>query len=159
MAVFTSNLNKPFLMDTTTRKSDQHFRQRLIEPVMISEQQFKEINKENMKNKKFEENYAELEMARERYEMAQKEARKTFNELNHYRKMLECWPEVLKEVQNRKTLTGKIDKEIYDLKEEGLNEMIREKLKLDEQKSKEKDRLKDKCIQADKIWKEHALME
>ena len=159
MALFTSNLNRPFLMDMSTKKDDRLLSQRLIEPVTITEQQYKEINKENMKNRKFAENYSEMTMARERYDYAAKEAKQTFNELNKWRKMLECWPEVIKEVQNGKTLTGAVDKQIYELKEEGLNEKIQEALKKDEQKSKEKDRLKDKWMQADRLWKEHALTE
>ncbi len=108
MALFTSNLGRPFLLDSTSQQNDKRFTQKLIEPVAIDERQFKEIHDENMKNEKFADNYTEVNMARERYEMKAQEAKKTFNELTKWKKMLECWPEVLREVQSGRPLTGKI---------------------------------------------------
>ncbi|CAG5103292.1 Oidioi.mRNA.OKI2018_I69.chr1.g703.t1.cds [Oikopleura dioica] len=156
MALFTTNLNKPLLWDSMIKGETKSNIQRFIEPVAIDEKQFREIHEENMKNSDFKLYYSDMKETKERWEQARRESSQALETLKEWKKKLECFPLLKKSKESGSLLKGK-DKDIYELREEGLADKIEEAKKLDDAKNKEKTKLREQWVHADRLWKEFSL--
>ncbi|CBY38773.1 unnamed protein product [Oikopleura dioica] len=157
MALFTSNLSKNIAWDQIAKGEDKTMAQKILEPVQIDERQYREIHEENMKNTTFCQHQEDVEQAKIRWERALRESTKALKEYDVWSTKLECLPLIIQARNDGRQPKGD-DKEILEMGGETLEKKVEELRKADDAKNKDKERARAKFIEAEKAWKDFAMM-
>ncbi|CBY20900.1 unnamed protein product [Oikopleura dioica] len=157
MALFTSNLSKNIAWDQIAKGEEKTMAQKILEPVQIDERQYREIHEENMKNTTFCQHQEDVEQAKIRWERALRESTKALKDYDVWSTKLECLPLIIQARNDGRQPKGD-DKEILEMGGETLEKKVEELRKADDAKNKDKERARAKFIEAEKAWKDFALM-
>jgi hypothetical protein len=157
MALFTTNVNKPIAWDQIAKGEDKTMAQKILEPIQIDERQFNEIHAENMKNKTFSQHQEDVDQSKLRWERSLRESTKALTEYDVWSTKLECLPLIIQARDDGRPPRGD-DKDILEMGGEALEKKVDELRKVDDAKNKDKDRARAKFLEAEKAWKDFAIM-
>ncbi|CBY12424.1 unnamed protein product [Oikopleura dioica] len=157
MAHLTTALTKTTAWEQIAKGDDKTMAQKILEPIQIDERQYIEIHSENMKNETFRQHQEDVEQSKLRWERALRDSTKALKEYDIWSTKLECLPLIIQARDEGKIPKGD-DKSILEMGGEALEKKVDELRKLDDTKNKDKDRARSKFVEAEKAWKEFAIM-
>ncbi|CBY11485.1 unnamed protein product [Oikopleura dioica] len=157
MALFTPNLGKNIAWEQIAKGDEKTMAQKILEPVQIDERQFNEIHSENMKNETFRQHQEDVEQSKLRWERALRDSTKALKEYDIWSTKLECLPLIIQARDDGRQPKGD-DKDILEMGGEALEKKVEDLRKIDDGKNKDKDRARTKFVEAEKAWREFAVM-
>ncbi|CBY10888.1 unnamed protein product [Oikopleura dioica] len=157
MAHLTTTLSKNTAWEQIAKGDDKTMAQKILEPIQIDERQYNEIHSENMKNETFQQHQEDVEQSKLRWERALRDSTKALKEYDIWSTKLECLPLIIQARDEGKIPKGD-DKNILEMGGEALEKKVDELRKMDDMKNKDEDRARSKFVEAEKAWREFAIM-